>query len=400
MDCLCGCLFSPMRWEADNKEKYLYSKYLYFAGFLITSVLTWVLRDHASLWFARHAGAVQFCSEGQGQVDEDRAASCAGGQIAMRISFANFVFFALHAVVLFWAPKTDGDPRVHLHTGFWSAKLLLWVGALVGFFFVPTSAIYGYAQFARIASGFYLVLQIAILINFIYVVNELLIEKDNKPAWAVLISGTIITFGLGLVLIGFSYHLYAPDPSCHRNLFFSTWSLVVGIALVAILFIPKRAPTAGLLTSGILFLYASYLLISSLNSDPGSEECIRGEGTSPQWIQIVGFFISLAAVMYSVQSAGTSGGDIFVHGGKSSENLETDLPYRADFFHVVFALASMYIAMLFSFWEVSPSTSEFEIDRGTISAWVKIASKWVCEALYIWTVVAPSIFRNRDFDYS
>eukprot|EP00983_Pelagomonas_calceolata_P074299 1152502-Pelagomonas_calceolata.AAC.1 len=50
----------------------------------------------------------------------------------MRISFANFVFFALHAVVLFKTTKTEGDPRVHLHTGFWSAKLLLWVGALIG----------------------------------------------------------------------------------------------------------------------------------------------------------------------------------------------------------------------------------------------------------------------------
>eukprot|EP00983_Pelagomonas_calceolata_P099239 1158436-Pelagomonas_calceolata.AAC.2 len=74
--------------------------------------------------------------------------------------------------------------------------------------------------------------------------------------------------------------------------------------------------------------------------------------------KIVGFFISLAAVMYSVLSAGTSGGDVFVYGVKSSEKLETDLPYRTDFFHIVFALASTYIAMLFSFWEVSPSLAE------------------------------------------
>lgn len=398
MECLCGCLFCvPKRWEAGNNEKYIVSKYIYFCGFLITSVLTWVLRDHASFWFAQNAGAATFCSEGHGHAD---AMSCAGGQIAMRISFANFVFFALHAVVLFKTTKTEGDPRVHLHTGFWSAKLLLWVGALIGFFFVPTSAIYAYAQFARVASGLYLVLQIVILINFIYVVNEFLVEKDNKLSWAVLVSGTIITFGLGLVLISFAYHLYTPDPSCRRNLFFTTWSLVVGIVLVAILFIPKRAPTAGLLTSGALFLYTSYLLISSLTSDPGKEMCTRGEGISPRWIQIVGFFISLAAVMYSVLSAGTSGGDVFVYGVKSSEKLETDLPYRTDFFHIVFALASTYIAMLFSFWEVSPSTSEFEIDRGTISAWVKIASKWASEALYIWTVVAPAIFQSRDFGYS
>lgn len=127
--------------------------------------------------------------------------------------------------------------------------------------------------------------------------------------------------------------------------------------------------------------------------------------------------------------------------------------YRVDFFHVVFALASTYIAMLFSNWEVrrirsaywinfrakenvsrssrvsneaalspstkkmrlcyslssklhfchmqvSPNTSQFEIDSGTISCWVKIASKWLSEAIYAWTVVAPAIFPDRNFGYS
>lgn len=70
---------------------------------------------------------------------------------------------------------------------------------------------------------------------------------------------------------------------------------------------------------------------------------------------------------------------------------------RADFFHAVFAVASCYLAMMFSNWEVSGSTREFEIDKGWISTWVKMASKWVCELLYLWTVVAPALLPNRDF---
>jgi len=49
--------------------------------------------------------------------------------------------------------------------------------------------------------------------------------------------------------------------------------------------------------------------------------------------------------------------------------------------------------------QVSPNTSQYEIDVGTISAWVKIASKWIAEAIYIWTVIAPGIFPGRDFGY-
>jgi hypothetical protein len=56
--------------------------------------------------------------------------------------------------------------------------------------------------------------------------------------------------------------------------------------------------------------------------------------------------------------------------------------------------------MLFSDWQVSPSTSNFELDRGWVSVWIKMASKWVCEALYLWSVIAPAVMPNRDFGYS
>ena len=44
-------------------------------------------------------------------------------------------------------------------------------------------------------------------------------------------------------------------PPCSLNMFFITWSVVVLLLLVGVLLLPKRAPTAGLLTSGAVFLY-------------------------------------------------------------------------------------------------------------------------------------------------
>ena len=57
----------------------------------------------------------------------------------------------------------------------------------------------------------------------------------------------------------------------------------------------------------------------------------------------------------------------------------------------------MYMAMLFTNWQVFTSTSAFELSKGWASTWAKIGSKWFCEALYCWTVVAPAVLRNRDF---
>ncbi len=53
-----------------------------------------------------------------------------------------------------------------------------------------------------------------------------------------------------------------------------------------VLFVPSRTSSAGLLTSGMTSLYAAYLLISALSSEPHDDTCMRGSGTSPRWIQV------------------------------------------------------------------------------------------------------------------
>lgn len=111
---------------------------------------------------------------------------------------------------------------------------------------------------------------------------------------------------------------------------------------------------------------------------------------APSLLQIIGFFLGLAAVAYSTMSLGSS--DIFGTG-----KMEGLLPYRPDFFHLIYALASMYMAMLFTNWSVSGNTNRFELDRGWFSFWVKMGSKWFCELLYVWTVVAPALCRGREF---
>lgn len=100
------------------------------------------------------------------------------------------------------------------------------------------------------------------------------------------------------------------------------------------------------------------------------------------------------AVSYSTAMLGSSD---MVGGLEVSEDRAL-LPYRTDFFHAIFALASMYLAMLFTSWSVEPSTETVEMDRGWISTWVKMGSKWLCEVLYIWTVIAPAVLPGRSFE--
>lgn len=92
-------------------------------------------------------------------------------------------------------------------------------------------------------------------------------------------------------------------------------------------------------------------------------------------------------------------GDDNVEAGKSNSK-EIDarpVSYSYTFFHVIFALASMYSAMLLTGWTSAASDSSELMDVGWTTVWVRICTEWATAALYIWTLVAPLLFPDRDF---
>lgn len=384
-------------WEAPTGTKFTIAKWFYCTLFTATATATWVLRDYAGEYLSDNISSFKYCRQAGVEHGVSAKRSCGGKEVALRVSFANLIFFSAHFLACFMLTREE-DPRVDLHAGLWVWQVLSWVGLLIGFMWLPPDAMYGYAQFARYASGFFLVLQLLLLVNFVYEINEWLVQKDNGCAWSTLIGGAGLAFAGGLALVALCYHFYAPAASCSLNIFFATWTLVLGLALVGVLFIPGRAPTAGLLTTGLVWLYMAYLTYSALSSEPANR-CMRNGGVSSGgWVSTVAFFIAIAAVIYSTIDAGTSSRDMFGSGRKHEGGLdEPELPYRPDFYHFVFMTASCYIAMLFTNWAVSGSTAAFELDRGWASTWVKIASAWTCALLYGWSVVAPAVLRDRDF---
>jgi len=74
----------------------------------------------------------------------------------------------------------------------------------------------------------------------------------------------------------------------------------------------------------------------------------------------------------------------------------TPVSYNYSFFHLIFALASMYIAMLLTGWGAVAQEKD-RLDVGWTSVWVKIGAEWVTGLLYCWTLVAPTFFPDREF---
>ena len=85
------------------------------------------------------------------------------------------------------------------------------------------------------------------------------------------------------------------------NVAFITVSLVLGVAVSVLSVTPFRLPSAGLLTSGIVFVYTLFLCWNAIVSNTDlTEECnpFRGEmqEAAPEWTGVLAFFVALAVV--------------------------------------------------------------------------------------------------------
>ena len=68
--------------------------------------------------------------------------------------------------------------------------------------------------------------------------------------------------------------------------------------------------------------------------------------------------------------------------------------YSYAFFHTIFALASMYIAMLMTGWGTGAGEREL-VDVGWASVGVKLGTAALAAGTYAWVLVAPVVFPDR-----
>ncbi|PVV00819.1 hypothetical protein BB560_004785 [Smittium megazygosporum] len=73
--------------------------------------------------------------------------------------------------------------------------------------------------------------------------------------------------------------------------------------------------------------------------------------------------------------------------------------YNYSFFHLIFCIAAMYMAMLLTNWNsIDANSGEFIIIGRSMSAvWAKIISSWLCVILYSWTLLAPILAPDRYY---
>jgi len=368
------------------------------------------------------------------------------GQLGVyRVMFASTVFFGLMSVMMIGV-KSSRDKRAGIQNGFWGPKLLIFIAVAVGAFFIKNSFFHGAWGYIGLVGGFvFLVVQLILLIDFAHAWADSWVGKMEEGSgchkWL------IVLCSLGLYIVSFVvtvlmyvYYTKSETSNCNDNKFFISFNLILAIVMTAASIsgkVQEAQPNSGLLQSGVVVAYCTYLTWSAISETHAGQCQPNSMNTNDTATTIVGAMFTFIAVAYSSMrtSSASQIGSLGMNdkenaktdtesdklvgddedletgdddddetprrGGKTRDNEMGAVLYNWCFFHLTFACASLYLMMVLTDWGVMSDRSDipsFHVGRGKASTWVKVVSSWLSAILFIWSLVAPICMSNRDFN--
>ncbi|XP_045529860.1 probable serine incorporator isoform X2 [Pieris brassicae] len=379
---------------------------------------------------------VPFCENSTGIIPGDIKFDCdqAVGYLAVyRICFATCLFFVL-MMLLTIGVKSSKDPRAGIQNGFWGIKYLVVIGGIIGAFFIPEGQFAStWMVFGMIGGFCFIIIQLILIIDFAHSWAERWVsnyeESQSKGWYAALVLGMLACYALTITGITLLFIFYTKPDGCDLSKFFISINLILMVIASVVSILPsvqEHQPGSGLLQSSVVSLYVMYLTWSALSNSAG--ECnpsISATNEDPKEVwtsfdkeSVIGLIIWVGSVLYSCVRTASSSSKITMSGhilakkegydsiegdggeaGDSEEkvydNEAEDTAYSWSFFHFVFAMATLYVMMTLTNW-YNPSSQLSK--QNVASMWIKVTSSWLCVGLYVWTLVAPALLPDREFN--
>lgn len=372
-----------------------------------------------------------------------------GFQAVYRLCLVVTLFFTAMALLMIGVSNTN-DPRAGIQNGFWGIKYLLVIGGMFGSFWIPDGNFADIWMYFGMVGGFlFILIQLVLIVDFAHSWAEAWygnFEDTQNKGWlgalltftSLMYAGAITAFVLLIV-----YYTGEYSGQCKLHEFFASFNLLICIGISIASILPKvqdHMKQSGLLQSSVVSLYVMYLTWSALSNSPRAE-CKPSFSLSPTTTvspttgttttvdpdpekahpnfateSIVGLVIWFLCVLYSSISTSSQGGKLAgtnavllredggaggdVEAGPARDNEEDEVAYSWTFFHVMFALATLYVMMTLTNWYSPSATADItSFNSNSAAMWVKIISSWLAATIYLWSIIAPALFPDRDFGY-
>ncbi|XP_068342415.1 uncharacterized protein [Pyrus communis] len=359
------------------------ARYVYGFMFLIANLMAWAVRDYGS----------SVLTEMERLKGCHGVKDCLGAEGVLRVSLGCFLFYFTMFLSTIGTSKLN-EPRDLWQSGWWSAKIVMWVSFIIIPFVLPAKIIQLYGEIAHFGAGVFLLIQLISIISFIKWLNDWCQSTKSERCRIYVTLLAITAHVVCLVGIILMYIWYAPEPTCLLNIFFITWTLVLLQLMTSVSLHPNV--NAGILTPGLMGLYIVFICWFAIRSEPAGTSCNKKaeDSTKTDWLTIISFVIAVLAMVIATFSTGIDS-KCFKFRNDETES-EDDVPYGYGFFHFVFATGAMYFAMLLIGWNTHQSMKKFTLDVGWASTWVRIVNEWIAVCVYLWMLVAPIIWKSRQ----
>jgi hypothetical protein len=435
---LCRCFGS-----AVSCKKSLATRFAYALQLLVFAFIAWLL-SNLPYWVDNNAWlskipVLQTCPEEK----------CYGAMAVYRITFSLAVFHILLALILIGA-KSNKDPRGFIQNGWWGIKFLAIIGIMVAAFFIPNATFIPFAWISLFGAAIFILIQLTLLVDMSHAWADRWMAKYQETEsriYAVLLLGTSILFFLAAIGIAIAlYILSTKGEGCSVNTAFITVNLIAVVFCSLMSISPKiheNNPRAGMFQSSMVSAYSMYLVYSAIMSEPRDMGCAPfnfTEGAGSDLSIFLGVAFTFVAVVYSALRMSSSS----VMGEKkdieraikdqkkyhesqiddekkqlidekkeeAEESSEEEQDPEADdekeataynytFFHLTFAMAAMYLGLVLTNWQTISGAEDAKhivVDQGMFSVWVKMISSWLVILLYFWTLIAPIVLPDRDWN--
>lgn len=284
-------------------------------------------------------------------------------------------------------------------------------------------------------------------------------DGPNYRLWQFLLMGSSLGMYIGAFAMTIVMYIFFAKSGCSMNISAITINLIF-LCVITVLSvqpnIQEANPKAGLAQSAMVAVYCTYLTFSAVCMEPDDKNCnplVRARGARTTTI-VLGAVVTILTIAYTTTRAATQGfaigtnhstntyaqlnqdenehglvtqqpasrreimraavesgalpasaldedsdeedEEVNTKGGKDDERQGTQYTYAL--FHIIFFLATCWVATLFTQQMDPENKSDFTpVGRTYWASWIKITSAWVCYAIYSWTLVAPIVLEGREF---
>ncbi|KAG7338054.1 serine incorporator domain containing protein [Nitzschia inconspicua] len=369
--------------------------------------------------------------------------ACAGQNGVYRSALAALIFYILAAIAVAFKRTANREA--------WPAKYVLFLFLVLGFCFVPNDPLFSdiYMNIARIGGIVFILFQQVVFVDLAYNWNDGWVEKSNQAEseemgsgkkWLVAILVSAISLFV-LSIVGWALLFYF-FGGCGTNVAFITVTIILALMVT----VAQLWGTEGsLLSSSIISAYATMLCYNAVtrNPDPICNPQLGGDDTLSIVIGVGLTIVSLGYVGWSTTADRTLGrrgeddeegnalevgpsqstageekakvGGVVTNNYKSTNDAEAggdaaatgpteeEGPIPNTFsnnwkLNIALAVVTCFVSMALTGWgSIEANGNVANPQVGKASMWIIIASQWVAMLLYVWTLVAPRLFPDRDF---